>query len=341
MFCFKCGKSIADDSAFCPHCGAQLNAPNGTNSSNQVSKNIELDRGALKVYLRNVLGLECVVHKLTEQVNELNKKIKDLDKNNYYRKVKMEYEFGESFQFYYDGTKYYVLTGSDGGNIYYSQFDLCKKRIWVDIEEILPRINKKETWRTKHDIETYKYRDHQLYWIKEHRSRQKKIKKEFLQLLKEFKEQAPSAFEKNCKTISDLQQKYDTLNKKLTEVKNILDKAYQVNIVPGMFRNKVYAIYYLYDLIATSNLSFDLAVLNCNLEEIKLKLDKVIEKQQEAIINQMKIIAQNEQQCENVSLMLEKMSNIEKNTSYSATYAQMAANNTASMKWILTNSRYI
>lgn len=335
MFCIKCGSKIADGSAFCSKCGTKVNASEVVMTSNQGSLSKELDRRALKIYMRNVLILECVVQQLTEKLDALSKKIKNLESNNYYR----AYSNGSNrikFEFFYNGKNVFVMTGEDGKYILYDEWDRYGKKVWKNIEEILPNLSQKSAWYSSTEIERLKKRNSFSDNMRMIKGRNN-LKNLFLKNYEEFKEIAPIEYEKNCKTISSLKQQYETDYMRLKKVKGILSQAYRVNIVPGMFRNKLYAIYYLYDIVATSNMSFEMAILNCNLEEIKTKLDTVIAKQQESIINQAKIIAQNARLCEQNEEMLKKLAAVETNTSYAAQYTEIAANNTETMVYLATH----
>ena len=68
-------------------------------------------------------------------------------------------------------------------------------------------------------------------------------------------------------------------------------------------------------------------MLHYNLEEIKSKLDTIIEQQKEIIVNQAIAIAQNKTICEQNQKQLEKSSNIETNSYCAAQYAEIGARN--------------
>ena len=66
MYCFKCGRQIRNDSIFCQYCGTkQDNTFNSVsvsqpNTVRESGNSGDLDREALKIYLHNVLSLECI-----------------------------------------------------------------------------------------------------------------------------------------------------------------------------------------------------------------------------------------------------------------------------------------
>ncbi len=75
------------------------------------------------------------------------------------------------------------------------------------------------------------------------------------------------------------------LDNESTELTSMLQKAYDANIIPKQFRN-IQGVYYLYDYLSTSHQSLSEALMQCNLEAIKQKLDKMIQLQSEQIIQQ-------------------------------------------------------
>lgn len=119
----------------------------------------------------------------------------------------------------------------------------------------------------------------------------------------------------------------------------LLSEAYSVNIIPLPFRN-IRGIYYLYDYLSTSNQTFSEALMQCNLEAIKEKLDNVISLQAESVIKQaaandlqreanfLQAKANAEQRKANAALYEQNL-NILQATRSTAEAAESAANNTA------------
>lgn len=334
MFCVKCGNKMADESVFCPQCGTKVGDSGTVTASKQegvYSK--ELDKRALKIYLKNVLVLECIVHKLNEQMSALDKKIKNLKSYNYFREFDIENSLGR-YQFFYNGQDYLVKIRKWGGCVDASFFE-GDSTGWVDVQDVLSRQNKKGTWYSGRYLVENKvsvWRDVTGGMKFNHETNVKK--KAFLKCYKEFQETAPIEHEKNRQTLSEWGKNYETLSTKRKEVSKLLNDAYKINIVPGTMRNNLSAIYYLYDIVSTSSLSFEMAILNFNLEEIKARLDKVIQKQQESIINQARMIAQNDNICAQNDKMLKSIAAVELNTEYAAKYSQIAASNTDSLVWL-------
>ena len=76
------------------------------------------------------------------------------------------------------------------------------------------------------------------------------------------------------------------------------------------------------------------ALLHYDLKQIKDKLDKIIDQQQEIIINQAIIATQNKQLIQQKQDMLKSLSSIERNTYQASQYAEIAASNAEACAWI-------
>lgn len=85
------------------------------------------------------------------------------------------------------------------------------------------------------------------------------------------------------------------LMEEIESLEKLLKKTYDVNVIPSRFRKNLYAIYYLHDFVTSSNQSLATAMLHFDLNEIKAKLDRIIDQQEEIIIQQSVIMAQNDQ----------------------------------------------
>lgn len=299
------------------------------NASEQGITSTEIDRRALKIYLRNVLTMECVIHKFMEQEEELREQISKLETNNYLRRYNNSKSHSE-FHFYYNGKDIFIkkLRRENCVNVRYFRDD---GTAWGKVEDVLSSLNKDKTWYSIYHLVSRM--PSFMHDIKEKNA----IKKDFLKCYEEFKEIAPVEYEKNCQTCSELRQRRSKICSDMNEAKIILEKMYQINIVPGIFRNNLAAIYYLHDIVTTSNLSFEMAILNVNLEEIKVKLDKVIQQQQESIINQARLIAQNDSLQQSNDAMLKNLASIERNTEIATQYSKITATNTQTLVYM---SRY-
>lgn len=93
------------------------------------------------------------------------------------------------------------------------------------------------------------------------------------------------------KKIPDLEKQMENLSCERKRIAKTLNEVYAANIVPSHYRN-MYAAVYLYDYFSTSRSNdLDMALSMFVLEQIKDKLDLIIESQHESILNQRLILA--------------------------------------------------
>lgn len=122
-----------------------------------------------------------------------------------------------------------------------------------------------------------------------------------------------------------------------SEISEQLQKAYDANIIPLQFRN-IQGIYYLYDYISTSNQGLSEALMQCNLEAIKARLDNVINLQGKAIVQQAQANAALYQQNQQILITAQATMN---NTAIAAKYAAISAtNSTLALKLQKKNLAY-
>lgn len=107
------------------------------------------------------------------------------------------------------------------------------------------------------------------------------------------------------------------------EMSELLKQAYSANIIPLQFRN-IQGVYYLYDYLSTSSQSLSSALMQCNLDAIKQKLDEMINLQSEAIVQQAQANAALYEQNQRI---LETAQATMENTAVAAKYAQITAVN--------------
>lgn len=270
MYCSRCGSKLMNNAFFCSNCGEKVGVDTNLEPRSPSVASKELERDALKIYLGDVLALECIVNQFSEKVSNQTNEIESRIHSNYYQRYSIDQNY--SFQFLYVSDIYYVLTTNNG-------YEIAKwshyKNIWTPVEDILQNISKRYTWDSFIGCGRGFF---------ESRIRQKELTEQFLSNYADFKQKAPTEYEKNIKIISKLKEENELVCKEWNEAKELLQRLYQINIIPESFRNDLYAIYYLHNFVTTSNLSFETALLHYNLDEIKAKLDKIIVQQEEIII---------------------------------------------------------
>lgn len=335
MFCFKCGSQLNDDAVFCHKCGTKVNSVVQNNPiSMQKLDNGELNRDALRIYLGDVLALECAKKKYLAKLQKFSNNITYYQKNNLY---KIDQLFGEyraqsasstCIHLFYNGKNFYIANVSAEHfehGVYTNDRLLGSNWKWIDVEANMDYLTKTYSWRQTTYPFTGRFKEV---------ARRTKARDSFLRIYSEFKKTAPVQYQKNLCQLNYNIKAIDGIKSELARLEEILEKAYSINIIPGAFRKNIYAIYYLYDFIKTSNESLATALLHFDLNEIKSKLDIIIEQQQEIIIQQATLVAQNQQMINQNRMTLEQLSRIESNTARAAQYAEIASNNAEACAWV-------
>ncbi len=334
MYCFKCGFQILDESLFCSKCGAAQDMTIGQQKSTEVATNKELDREAIKIYLSNLLSLECAQKKLNEDYYWVNYETAVFEDNNYnmecvYFSTNMSIN---RLWLHYDGFKYYLRARQYTDGRCAIEYESQDYGFWLPIEENWEFLNNYENWPAIGD-DLWGLLPEVLFDVFGAPARQKAFRDFFLEKYSQFKKIAPDGYEKAFNSMKTTYSKRAGILKEIGEVTKLLKSAYDIDIIPQQFRN-IYAIWFIHDYMTTSNESLSNALLHFNLDEIKNKLDTVIEQMQEIIINQGIQIAQNEQILRQNQKSLEHLAKIELNTERSAQYSQIAANNAEACAWI-------
>ena len=335
MFCYKCGKQIRDDSSFCQYCGT---AQNSVMPVSQKETREELDREALKVYLGNVLSLECIKANYLRRIDNLRSKIYNANQP-YFKCIKLREGKGWAspiyVNFYSDGKKIYIAKNAgkyaSSEPSYMSYYSISHAEIndckWVPIED-----GPSEKILQQVGYLSGAYDSGAGFFAK--REQVEEAQKKFPAIYTSFKKEASQLYQKNTKAIASCKNSINGLDNELKTVTRLLKEAYNANIIPESFRYKIHAIYYLYSFISTSQESLTTALLHCDLDEIKKKLDKIIAQQETIIIQQAVAMAQNQQMIQQNQQQLEHLASIETNTQRSAQYAQIAASHAETCAWI-------
>lgn len=321
MFCPNCGYQVNDSANFCQKCGTQIQPIHNVHMASQ-NRNADgvLNCEAIKIYLNNILTLECIRNKLKANLEEISQKIKYNKGWNYLGEYKLFELAGDlhNIYFFFDGKSYYIATDTEYGKqiVFYGDSSWVKhghqKFVCINDNSIKSMIR----WGT-----------HTTFFEKQ------RYTQTLLEAYEDFKQNAPLMYQENLIKIDGMSQTLAGISGELDKANNLLQRAYQVNIIPLQFRN-LYAIYYLHEFIGTSRESLSTALLHCDLNEIKTKLDKIIAQQREIIIQQAIIASQNKQLLQQHKLQLERLSSIESNTSHAEQYAEIAAVNAETCAWI-------
>lgn len=133
--------------------------------------------------------------------------------------------------------------------------------------------------------------------------------------------------------IPALKSELPKCKREISIANDTLQKIYSANVIPRQYRN-IYAAVYLYDWFSTSQADdLDMALNMFVLEEIKEKLDRIIENQMDIILNQRMMLTNQqrslEQQQRHSNMMRAKLNQIAASNEERNTYLSMIESNTA------------
>lgn len=350
MFCFKCGAEVPDESAFCFKCGQDLSIlyshqKSSTSEfvaeiSNQEDEDNLLDRNAMQIYLNDLLYLENLERSLEENIKNVNGDLEGLKLRGIdYRKT---YLINRSL-------KYNEALNSGGITFAYlnQKFYIAKwgSRIYIDKPETYDLPN-----QAKFLAESKKLQDEQLAEIENEdainyftdkfldlgRFKKELKRNETIDVIKEkfrlFQKDVVEPIQSWNEEIIGLESKLSNLENLKHQTKSKLQQFYNLNFLPSQYRN-IESVYYLNDFLKTSQLSFNDALYHLDFNEIKDRMDSIIEQNQQNLINQAILTSQNKVLLRQNSDLLKKLANIERNTQKIALYE--ALNNLDTDTWAL------
>ncbi len=134
-------------------------------------------------------------------------------------------------------------------------------------------------------------------------------------------------------------------SKEIEKIDEALDVLYRANVIPRRYRDN-YVIFYLYDWFSTgSSTDLDMALNTFVLEEIKERLDTVIEQQAASLMNQKMILAAQyrsmEQQREYHKELIAKVDRLNASAEERNQYLQMIEGNTATIAYFAQTEYYL
>lgn len=290
--------------------------------------NNEIDREAMLIYLNDLRVMETIVKSDKQKILSISDKLEEKEID--YKVKKSNYDY------FIKPPKKPELISNDEA---IEDFKVYLRWLWfiffptfaiifLVFEWVIPLVivfiillicSMKLFQERNEKIEKNEYQNRQNQ--KDYEKAINRIKENQTQKAKEFNETKTNyeSFKKGSEDcLTDISLEKSDIEKKLQE-------AYSANIIPLQFRN-IQGIYYLYDYMSTSNQSLSEALMQCNLEAIKRKLDRVISLQGEMIVQQAQqsaaLYEQNQQ-------ILETAQATMNNTAVAAKYAQISATNSA------------
>ncbi len=323
MFCFNCGKEITNDQKFCCFCGAEnkhfLNSdlnviPNKSSSKAKINpKDIIFNREVLKNYLYNLQTLEFAKNKLEYEKANLEYRIGSLCCPQHIAPRDSWSDYGICF----GGLALmiglfllalWIINGSNGGGFFSILLGLIKPiaiivmiaSIIISIIIIISTISSYVQDGKRFDMET------------QNEAQRLEIEKQERQRLSSI--------------LPHVKQDLENTN-------DLLNSAYSINIIPENIRG-LYGVYFLYKYISTSQVSLNEAFFHFDLNEIKCKLDIIIEQQREIILKTARSNALNEKIVKQNEQNLRHAISTERNTELAAYYSQIAALNTETVAQI-------
>jgi hypothetical protein len=150
---------------------------------------------------------------------------------------------------------------------------------------------------------------------------------------KHFSDQLQREHKRELTLIPGLRAMVDALKMELEKVVILRERAFNANVIPRYYRNKYVAVY-LYDWFSTSAADdIDHALSMFVLEEIKARLDKIIENQSEIILNQRIALANQQRESEDrrkfETQMMNKLQSMHATEEENLRYQRMIESNTA------------
>lgn len=146
----------------------------------------------------------------------------------------------------------------------------------------------------------------------------------------------------NSERIDKMDKQMEAYKQEIDRISALQERLYSVNIIPSRYRD-AYAAVYLYDWFSTSRADdLDHALSMYVLEEIKSRLDTIIENQAQGLLNQQVMMANQmksmEQRRQYEATMKAKLDRLQATSDERLCYAKMIESNTAALSFLATAS---
>lgn len=171
------------------------------------------------------------------------------------------------------------------------------------------------------------------------KSYEKKVAK-----IEQHRRELKEAHQKNLALVPNYNNQISRCQAELRQVQELLHTCYNVNIIPSKYRN-LYTIFYLYDWFSTSQADdLDMALNTFVLEEIKSRLDRMMDQMSDIILNQS-IMAANQAralqtQQEQHDDLCDKLNKMEFSTQQQSVYLAMIESNTRATSYFAASDYF-
>lgn len=382
MYCSECGKEIPGESKFCYYCGAKVANSNFSvvqKTAKIAPKNQEEleqnEREGIRIYLHDILSLEFSINKLKEELSlaqndeiiydywyywkgyNLNPPIQNQvyqDSRQIYSVAYLSYSYSKK-QYYmtlYDQYTRKICLYDDTGNEVNHQYGkpgggwqiildqetrkklftlpVTKKKLFAEFPTL---INKDEVYWSFHIIHSTNYCMEAFA--------------QFKTIIEDFETQVQNNELYYQKQLPITKEKIQQIENDISKAENIRDELYKLNIIPKKFRD-LGCVYFIYDFYSSSNTPLDNIFLHVDLDKIQSQLSTVIHNQQNSILQQAIMIAQNkEMMSQNQRLfnklsdmhgemanMSKKLESIQESGNETSKWTRMAALNAEACAWL-------
>ena len=311
--CPECGQQISDKAKMCIHCGCPIEEvlDSKTSSVENDSSSVELsikkdekisspENDVVIDYLFYLKALECAIKSLKEKSDKLSDELKRIDlRESPKPPVKEELPSKPAVKERPKKSTYLIsaivcfltVIGIPLGIIYLVGFFKYDK-VTEDMLTEEKLNEKKLEAEAQFDREMKDYQSKRIAFLNKQES---------------DKEECRKRFKENQSHIIEAEQNLRML--------------YNYNIIPTQYRN-IYAVFYLYDYLSTSNESLTDALLHYNIQEMKDSLDRLISNTNTIIVQQ----AINEKH----------LRNIEASSALTAEYSRIIASCSEVAVWFAT-----
>lgn len=161
----------------------------------------------------------------------------------------------------------------------------------------------------------------------------KKNEEEYSWRIREYnrqKEINETQYKENCLVAAKKEKDLVKLNAEIGQAEKIRSELYSVNWIAGRYRD-IRVIYYMCDMVLTSEITMDeslkyflLQEANDKLDALLRKMDVLIEQQSAIIAGQAVLKAQNAEIIENERAMISKIGEMENNLELASDYARIS-----------------